>query len=319
MLTSETGPVATQTTVADAVDAHSGALPGFFLDVVQTGIGVGPNVVRAATADGVMLASAVKGFPAMGRTTVADDHVVAGLLTATPPGSSWYGSDLTAGTMLIWGPQAEHAGFELPGFAYRVLSASVERLGRTADQTGLDLQLPENGQISFVPPTPQSAQLRSILGSVDDPRMPDSVASLHTDNALFALAESLTDGSRRIPVDTRRRINPRRVTAVCIDYVDATGTIPTVPEMCRVAYVSERKLRQAFVNTYGVSPIRFFRLRALTRARADLLEPMRTATINEIALKVGFRHMGRFATYYRQVFRELPSRTIRPSSHSTIR
>jgi transcriptional regulator GlxA family with amidase domain len=46
---------------------------------------------------------------------------------------------------------------------------------------------------------------------------------------------------------------------------------------------------------------------------------MRTDPINEIALKVGFRHMGRFAAYYRQVFRELPSGTIRSSSHSTIR
>ena len=319
MLTSEKGPATTQTTVADTVDTYAGALPGFHLDVVQTGIGLGPNVVRAAAADGAMLASAVKGFPAMGRTTVADDHVVAGLLTATPPGSRWYGSDLTAGTMLIWGPQAEHAGFELPGFAYKLLSVSIEQLRRTADQTGLHPQLPGKGQISFVPPTPESAQLRSILASVEDPRTPGSAASVHADNALFAFAKSLTNGSKLNSIGTTRRINPRRVTAVCIDYADATGTIPTVPEMCRLAHVSERKLRQAFVHIYGVSPIRYFRLRALTRTRTQLLEPMRTATINEIALNMGFRHQGRFASYYRQVFRELPSETIRRSAILPLR
>jgi AraC-like DNA-binding protein len=319
MLTSETGPVATQTVIAHTVDRYSGALPGFFLDVVRTGIGTGPNVVRAAAADGVMLASSVTQFPLMGRTTVADEHVVAGLLTATPPGSRWYGSDLRAGTMLIWGPQAEHAGVDLPGLAYKLLAVSIERLRRTADQTGLEVQVPENGEISFVRPTPQSAQLRSILDAVDDPRTPGSAASVHTDKALFALAKSLTKGSRPYPIGSRRRINPRRVTAVCIDYADATGTVPTVPEMCRLAHVSERTLRQAFVHVYGVSPLRYFRLRALTRTRAHLLEPIRTATINEIALNMGFRHQGRFASYYRQVFGELPSETTQRNGHSPTR
>lgn len=319
MLTSETAPAIALTAIADTADTYRNALPGFFLDVVQTGIGTGPNVVRSAHGDGVMLASTVKGFPTMGRTSVADDHVVAGLLTATPPGSRWYGSDLTAGTMLIWGPQAEHAGVDLPGLAYKLLSVSIEQLRRTADQTGLHPRIPGKGQIGFVPPTPESAQLRSILAGVEDPRTPGRGASVHTDDALFAFAKSLTNGSKPNSIGTERRINPRRVTAVCIDYADATGTIPTVPEMCRLAHVSERKLRQAFVHIYGVSPIRYFRLRALTRTRTHLLEPMRTATINEIALEMGFRHQGRFASYYRQVFRELPSETIQRTKHSAMR
>jgi AraC family ethanolamine operon transcriptional activator len=140
--------------------------------------------------------------------------------------------------------------------------------------------------------------------------MPIVAASLHTDNALFALAKSLADGSECYPIGSRRRINPRRVTAVCMDYADATGTIPTVPEMCRLAHVSERNLRQAFLDIYGVSPIRYFRHRAMSRARNHLLDPFRTTAIYEIALKEGFKHQGRFAEYYRQVFGELPSETI---------
>jgi len=79
--------------------------------------------------------------------------------------------------------------------------------------------------------------------------------------------------------------------------------------MCLLARVSERKLRQAFIDLYGVSPIHYFRLRPMTRARAQLLDRMSTATINEIALEAGIKHQGRFARYYREVFGELPSET----------
>ncbi len=58
---------------------------------------------------------------------------------------------------------------------------------------------------------------------------------------------------------------------VCVVYVDAIGRMPSMAELSMVAHVSERRLRDAFGDTMGVPPIKYFRYRLLTVARERLL------------------------------------------------
>lgn len=86
----------------------------------------------------------------------------------------------------------------------------------------------------------------------------------------------------------------------------------SISELCTEASISQRSLEYAFRNTLGLTPLAFQRLRRLYRANLALRNAdISQTSVSEIALENGFYELGRFANYYRQVFGELPSRTLR--------
>lgn len=311
MLTTEAGPAATHTVVADDVDSFSATLPGLELDIIRTGPGTGPNTTRHAAGTDIMLASASVQFPLLGRATIADDRVVVGFLAAVPDGSRWDGFDLSPGMMILYGQSAEHAGPDIPGLRYVALSLSVDRLEETAEELNLSLRRPPPGMIKVLAPEPRTIRLGNLLRSVDDPRSAKIETTLEAHDLFHACAAAVSDDSDRTSVHRRVRISNRLVTSKCIEYVEATAEIPSIPRLCLVAHVSERKLRDAFIDIYGVPPHRYFRYRALRRARADLVANGRSGPrIGIVSLEAGFSNQGRFARSYQNTFGEFPSATL---------
>ena len=90
-----------------------------------------------------------------------------------------------------------------------------------------------------------------------------------------------------------------------------------VAALSRTLAVSERTLRKAFKNTYGLPPCRHLRMLRLSRVRRALLSAHdRVLTVTEIATDFGFAELGRFSVEYRKVFGESPSVTLRRASPS---
>lgn len=87
---------------------------------------------------------------------------------------------------------------------------------------------------------------------------------------------------------------------------------PSVEELCRVARVSERTLRYAFCEEYGLSPSEFILRRRLHAVRQQLnaSDPQHT-TVSEVATRYGFTELGRFSAQYRRLFGVRPSRSLR--------
>ena len=83
--------------------------------------------------------------------------------------------------------------------------------------------------------------------------------------------------------------------------------------MARELGVSSRTLHDGFRKHRGESPMRYLRNLRLAKVREDLLNPGRTETVTEIALRHGFNHLGRFSAYYFERFGERPSDTARRS------
>ncbi|WP_286775846.1 helix-turn-helix domain-containing protein, partial [Pseudomonas sp. UBA800] len=81
-------------------------------------------------------------------------------------------------------------------------------------------------------------------------------------------------------------------------------------ELAAVAGVSLRQLQEAFKAFTGMPPAQWLRLRRLNGARRDLLRGGEV-TIAEVAMRWSFWHLGRFSESYRQLFRELPSETLK--------
>jgi AraC family ethanolamine operon transcriptional activator len=305
--------IASPRSLAVAADAaaYSRALAGFDLDVIRTGVGFGPNIVRNTNLPGVGLSSGAIQFPILGRSTIPDDRIVAVLVSSAPRGSRWCEIDLAPGTVLMYGPGAEHTGVSPAGLVYTLATIDWSRLEEATEWTGMPIERPARGQVVELQPTRNMRPLMAMLQSVADPRVPTADSAIARQDVLHAVAGALAgDPPLRWP-GAVRRIDSRRVVTICIEYADTTGRNPSIPELCMVSHVSERRLRQAFIDTFDLPPSRYFRRRALDRARRRLIEGGRYGgSVTEVALDHGFTNMSRFARQYRATFGELPSETL---------
>lgn len=103
------------------------------------------------------------------------------------------------------------------------------------------------------------------------------------------------------------------------DWIDAhLGEPITIGQLCRVAGVGERSLQKAFVQRRGTTPMRFVAERRLAAAHRCLLAATPIDSVSQIALEVGFSHLGRFATRYHHTYGETPSKTLQRRRSGSI-
>jgi AraC-like DNA-binding protein len=158
------------------------------------------------------------------------------------------------------------------------------------------------------------AALARLAAALDDfvrDKFPgrDALAGRHSEAALLgAVADILIEGAAIIP--TRAATNAR--VADVENWIDANLDRPvTAGQLCRVAGVSQRGLEKAFELRRGMSPMRFLTERRLAAAHRMLVRAGPGGDVTTIASSVGFTHMGRFASEYRQAFGEPPSASLR--------
>jgi len=90
------------------------------------------------------------------------------------------------------------------------------------------------------------------------------------------------------------------------------GEVVSIAQLCQVAGVSERSLRNAFYDVRGMSPKRWAVRARLAEVRRALSDANGTrGAVTTIATDYGFFELGRFASTYRAVFGETPSATLR--------
>lgn len=89
---------------------------------------------------------------------------------------------------------------------------------------------------------------------------------------------------------------------------------PTVSELSVHLRMSRRGLHHAFMNVLGINVTTFLRYVRLHGVRKDLVRAQATDSVSGIACKWGFWHMGMFSAYYKALFGETPSATLRRAS-----
>ena len=151
----------------------------------------------------------------------------------------------------------------------------------------------------------QTVQCRpEILQNTSAQRMLSAAALKLALNALMPTTQYI----EKIKPQARRIQGVRHV----IDYLQVhAAQLPTIPELCKIASLSERSLEYGFREYLGVTPVRYLRVVRLNGVRRDLLASTSKETIVNIALNWGFLELGRFAGEYRQLFEERPSDTLK--------
>ena len=88
----------------------------------------------------------------------------------------------------------------------------------------------------------------------------------------------------------------------------------SIEDLAKKYTISMKSLQNAFKSLYGLRPNKFIRLLKLNLAHHDLIQNDSTHTsVLKIAWKWGFKHMGRFSKYYKELFGENPSVTLKSS------
>jgi AraC family ethanolamine operon transcriptional activator len=87
----------------------------------------------------------------------------------------------------------------------------------------------------------------------------------------------------------------------------ARMTVPLgVIDLCRELGTSDRTLRLAFRERFGVGPMVYYRHIRLNAVRVHLRTRTETPVAG-VARQFGFHHLGHFAAYYRRLFGSNPS------------
>jgi AraC family ethanolamine operon transcriptional activator len=128
--------------------------------------------------------------------------------------------------------------------------------------------------------------------------------------ACLAFLVELLAGASGTEEDALPLVRARRLVFRAEELMESALAVPlSTAELCAALDVSERTLRGAFRQVRGMSPIASYKARRLNAVRREL-KGVASGSIHEIAQRWGFWHPGEFASDYRRLFGELPSRTL---------
>lgn len=162
-----------------------------------------------------------------------------------------------------------------------------------------------------------SAFQRAVCGILDE--LIRSPLMLESERGRAALQQRVLDAivtvvansrgsSARLPAPSTRAF----IVGRAIDFMQAhLGDPISVRDICAAIRVCPRTLSYAFSSVLGASPKSYLMATRLNGAFRELAEARVNISIEGVAARWGFSHMGRFAEYYRSAFGERPSETCR--------
>lgn len=142
------------------------------------------------------------------------------------------------------------------------------------------------------------------------------------DDLVASVVELLSPGNgrQRDHLVGRPQKSRKQIVTAANERLESVGLVPvSIANLARELSVSERTLRTAFLDYFGVGPIRYQRDWRLHRVRRELLaKGASETTVTEVLSRFGIWQHGRFAGAYRKRFGELPSETLAGASRTSV-
>lgn len=197
----------------------------------------------------------------------------------------------------------------------RIDRAGLERFAESWFDTYLGKPLIFNNGLAWS--AAQSRSLRALVNLIvndfecDMGVLSTREAQRHFEDSLFtALLVSQPHNHSHLNHDRSPAV-PRAVKRVEA-YIEAhAGDDITIADLVEVGGVSTRTLFESFRKFRGLTPMQMLRRHRLEQVRSALLKPGQSLSVTELAMQWNFEQLGRFAQYYRSVYGELPSDTLR--------
>jgi AraC family ethanolamine operon transcriptional activator len=222
----------------------------------------------------------------------------------------WLGYEIDDCSITRFGTDNELACVSDQSFSVYTLSVKEQRLEKIVESLGL---LPPSSDRSVTRiRKDQMLGLRDLARSAifDGSGTSRKAAA---ERLLEQLLVSCAEGRKKQPVKARSR--DRAVKRVIEHLNDDGCSHPGLSDLCTIANVSERTLRYAFQERYGISPVQFVRSWRLNSAHRLLRRSAKEkTTVADIAGACGFLDPSVFAKHYRSLHGELPSETVTRAS-----
>lgn len=179
------------------------------------------------------------------------------------------------------------------------------------DRLGHEVQLPWKQVISFRTPRATRDALDRMVHRLWRHPMSGTVMM----GPILGIIAEMLDGVRTegLRPSARSWQHRKEILQVADRYLRLHRNIPfNLRALADAAGTSIRTLQRTFVDAYGISPQDWARCLSLHGVRERLkTSEAQKFTIETIARECGFRHMGRFAGYYQELFGESPVQTLR--------
>ena len=231
----------------------------------------------------------------------------------------WRNLDFPVDGIIVFPENREHQGLSQKNHHPFTMTITDTYLSKVAEEVGLPepREFVRKGEIHRCDPV-TIRRIQHFLGSVCEViRFTPAgfVKNLVSHEFKWKIARMflLALSSSEVTKLRKRRLSQRkRIVDRVMEYIDSDpATVRTVPELCRIAEVSERTLRNVFYEQVSLSPTQFIKCHRLNAVRSALrILDSKETLVADIANETGFWHMGQFARDYRRLFGELPSETL---------
>ena len=219
----------------------------------------------------------------------------------------WRGQQVANNDLLVFPPDNElrsASGEDFEVFTVSVRTAYLDRLDENLGLGGFADRKQE-----VVPLDSRTAgDLRSTAGM-----LVKSTCDPVTLAASQSLAEKLAVCTAKDRSGYRTTLRKRDLAVDrVVEYVRSVpAPTSSLDTLCQIAKTSERTLQYAFKERYGIPPNVYIKRWKLNTARRCLIQSdPAVATVQDIAMSLGFFHFGQFSADYRKLFAELPSTTL---------
>ncbi len=302
-------------------DAVSEYFVGSDFESVRTSPGtVGTASMTVVDLYGVDVEAGVWSWANITRGSTSPRHTS---FTVAPTARKTFFNGVPAGPGLVhaWGPNTELLDSSPAQTPFVVVSVETDALVRGAEILGRDSDFLDAGVYRTYSGEVAQSILRkteafmSMVRDAGERGVYQSAATTFRDGAI---ADMLCTVTRRdhpeVPVRMRHQ-SALEIVIACDDYASARRyQAITSIGLSHAAGYSERRVRAAFKEMTGVSPMSFMRARALHEVRRELSSGA-AASVTDTAFRWGFTELGRFAQAYREQYGELPSETLRTAKH----
>ena len=146
---------------------------------------------------------------------------------------------------------------------------------------------------------------------VPDPDAPDAAATQAADIVVRAISRLMLVLAGEDAALVERRDLRVPADRACGFMVMNIARQLSLDDLVQVTGASSRALQYAFQSRFGMSPMRWLREQRLRRLHAALRHAGDAAGVTELAVGLGFTHLGRLGQVFEQRFGLLPSHLLR--------